>query len=177
MVEKKEGLINELVYNQTIYNNGENRIYPELLGLKGLIKKMSELKATTAYIRFNPFYCNSRLDCQIEYDDYMFYMECRDIFTMEEQEAHWTQCMDNIYDIPHELEQYKDMNENKKRMARILYPICKNGDYESFHNHLNVYENYLNELIPLLFSKAIENLKLSQEDLAFGYFCFEVDSD
>lgn len=176
MLRKKENLINELVIYQTSYNNGESRIYPTISGLKIIIRKMVKIKETTGYIKFNPFYKNAKLNCQIEFDDFMFYMECRDTFTMEDQEVHWTQCMDNIYDVPHEVEKYEYMDEDKKRMARILYPICKTGDYESFHNHLNNYEDYLNELIPFLFCKAIKNLNLSQDDMAFGYFCFEVES-
>lgn len=177
MVEKKEGLINQLIYNQTVYNNGENSMFPHIMGITLIIKKLKLIEETCNYLRFNPFYRNAKLNCQIEFDDYMFYIECRDSFTVEEQEAHWTQCMDNIYDVPHEVEQYKDMNEDKKKMARILYPICKYGDFHKFHEYLNNYLEYLDELIPLLFSKAIVNLNLSQEDMSFGYFCFEVDSD
>lgn len=177
MIERKKGLINELIYNQTVYNNGQNHMYPNVMGIEFIIKNLKVIEETCNYIQFNPFYRNAKLNCQIEFDDYMFYMECRDAFTVEEQEAHWTKCMDKIYDVPHEVEQYEDMNEDKKRMARILYPICKTGDYESFHNHLKNYDDYLNELIPLLFCKAINNLNLSQVDMAFGYFCFEVNSD
>lgn len=176
MIEKKEGSINEFIFNQTVYNTGANAIYPTIMNLIYIIKKISEIDATTKYIKFNPFYKNSKLNCQIEYDDYMFYMECRDAYTLEELESHWTQCMDRIYDIPHEVQQYKDMSDDDKKQARILYPICKHGDYQKFHEYLNDYLEYLDELIPLLFGKAIESLNLNQEDMAFGYFCFEVHS-
>lgn len=177
MIERKKGLINELIYNQTVYNNGKNHMYPNIMRLEFIIKNLKEIEETCNYVRFNPFYRNAKLDCQIEFDDYMFYMECRDGFTIEDKEKHWTRCMDNIYDIPHEVEQYKDMSEDKKKMARTLYPLCKKGDCESFHKHLNDYKDYLDELIPLLFSKAIASLNLNQEDMAFGYFCYEIDSD
>lgn len=166
----------KLIYNQTVYNNGENRIYPNIMGMYLLIKKLNAIDETCNYIRFNPFYKNAKLNCQFEFDDYMFYMECRDNFTEQELEKHWTKCMDNIYDIPHEIKQYKDMNEYEKKQVQILYPVCKHGDYQTFHKYLNDYKEYLNELIPMLFEKVKDSLNLSQEDIAFGYFCFEVYS-
>ena len=177
MVEKKSGTINELIYDHTVYNNGVNRIYPNINEIKLIIKKLNLLESTCNYIRINPFYINTKLNCQIEFDEYMFYMECRKNFTKEDLEIHWTQCMDHIYDVPHEIKQYKDMNENEKRQARTLYPVCRYGDFQKFHEYLNRYENYLYELIPFLFKKVIEELDLNQEDMAFGYFCFEIHSD
>lgn len=176
MIEKKEGKINELIYNQTIYNGGKNCMYPNIMGLYLIIKMINEIDETCNYIKFNPFYRYARLDCQIEFDDYMFYMECRENFTEKELEEHWTRCMDNIYDVPHVVEQYGNMNENRKKQAQILYPICKHGNYQVFHKHLAEYRLYLDELIPILFAKVKENLNLSQEDIAFGYFCFEIHS-
>ena len=177
MIKKKQGAINELIYNQTIYNDGENCMFPSLIGIERIIKELNLIQSTCNYIRFIPFYRNAKLNCQIEFDDYMFYLECREDFTKEELEAHWTQCMDHVYDIPHEVKQYKDMSESEKRQARTLYPVCRHGDYQKFHEYLNRYKEYLNELIPLLFEKVIEGLNLSQDDMAFGYFCFEVHSD
>lgn len=176
MIEMKEGKVNELIYNETVYNKSTNTLSPNLIEIGLIIKQLCQIEETCNYIQFNPFYRNSRLDCQIEFDDYMFYMECRDNFTKEEIETHWTECMDNIYDIPHEVKQYTEMSEYEKRMARTLYPICKNGDFESYHQYLQNFNNYLDELIPKLFEEAIKKLDLNQDDLAFGYFCFEVNS-
>ncbi|MEG1461949.1 hypothetical protein [Anaerorhabdus sp.] len=176
MIEKKEGIINGIIHDNTAYNNSNNRYYPTINGLKFLIEELLSVNETTLYIKFNPYYVNSKLNCQIEFDEYMFYMECRDDFTEAELEEHWTRCMDNIYDIPHEIEQYKNMSEDRKKQAQILYPVCKHGDYQAFHKYLNNYKEYLNELIPMLFEKAKDNLNLTQDDMAFGYFCFEVHS-
>ena len=84
MIEKKQGLINKLIYNQTVYNQGNNVMFVNTIGIEILINKIKELKQTTEYIKFNPFYWNSRLNSQVEFDDYMFYMECRDDFTQED---------------------------------------------------------------------------------------------
>lgn len=176
MITRKEGSINNLIYDKTIYNNNTSKIYLTINQFEFLIKDLLCINETTLYIKFNPFYVNSKLNCQIEFDDYMFYMECREDFTSDDMKEHWTNCMDHIYDIPHEIEQYDEMDNDKKRMARILYPICKVGDYKSFHNYLDNYREYLNELLPILFNEAIDKLELSVDDMAFGYFCFEVNS-
>lgn len=177
MIEKKEGKVNELIYNKTVYNNSMNTLSPNLIEIGLIIKQLCEIDETCNYIRFNPFYRNAKLNCQLEFDEYMFYMECRENFTREELELHWTQCMDKIYDIPHDVKQYREMSETEKREARTLYPICEYGDYQKFHNYLINYRNYLDELIPVLFAKAKDSLNLSQDDMAFGYFCFEIYSD
>lgn len=176
MIEKKKGLINELIYNQTIYNNGKSRMYPNIMGLELLIKNLCLIDETCNYIRFNPFYRNSRLNCQIEFADYMFYMESRENFTKDDLVEHWNQCTNRVYDIPHKVKQYEEIKEYYKKKAPILYPLCKKGDYQQFHKFLKIYKEYLNELIPLLFEKVIEELDLNQDDIAFGYFCFEVHS-
>lgn len=178
LIKKKEGAINELIYNQTVYNNGKNCLFPNLNNLNIIIEGINLIQSTCRYIYFNPFYYHAKLKCQIEFDDYLFYMECRDDFTEEELENHWTQHMDHIYDVPHEVKQYKEMSEAEQKQARILYPVCRHGDVQKFHEYLNRYQEYLyDELIPLLFKQATDMFKLSQEDMAFGYFCFEVFSD
>lgn len=176
MIKRKKGLINEIIYNETVYNNNQNRFYPAILELNHLIDKIIEAKATTEYVRIIPFYINSKLNGQVEFDEYMFFIMCQDDFTEVEFKEHLTSCMDHIYDIPHDVEQYDDMSEEKKRDARIRYPICKNGDYETYIQYLLRYKEYLNELIPILFDKVVKKLNLSQDDMAFGYFCFEVHS-
>jgi len=56
MIEKKQGLINKLIYNQTVYNQGNNVMFVNTIGIEILINKIKELKQTTEYIKFNPFY-------------------------------------------------------------------------------------------------------------------------
>lgn len=178
MIEKKPGAINELIYDQTPYNKGEKHIYSNLIRFSGLIKELTNVQATCGYIRFKPFYYHAKLKCQIDFDDYLFYLECRDDFTEEERESHWTQYMDHNHDIPHEVKQYKDMSEAEQKQARILYPICRHGDVQRFHEYLNRYQKYLyDEIIPMLWQEVREKLALNQADAAFGYFYLEVSSD
>lgn len=167
MVLKKEGAINEVVYNHTVYNKGENRYYPTIGGLRILIKEIIETNTTTDYIRFTPFYINYRLDGQIEFDEYMLYIECRDFFTKEELERHLSVCIGK---------NYSEFSDEELRFAHIRYPLCKHNDVSEFKRLLLSYEEYLNELIILLFNKVREEVNLSIDDMAFGHFCFEVHS-
>lgn len=47
MLTKKEGTINGIVYDYTVYHNGRYRLYPTLVDLKGLIRKIIESGSTT----------------------------------------------------------------------------------------------------------------------------------
>lgn len=35
------------------------------------------------------------------------------------------------------------MSEGEKRQARTLYPVCRHGDYQKFHQYLNRYQEHL----------------------------------
>ena len=168
MVLKKQGAINEIVYNNTVYNSGQNRYYPTVSDLVFLITKIIEAKDTTEYIRFNPFYVNYRLDRQIEFDEFVFYLECRAHFSEIELQNHLSENFGKNYD---------EMSEEEKRIASILSPLCKTKDVERFKEHLLSYKTYLNELIPLLFNRAKIEMELGEAEIPFGFFCFEVHSN
>ena len=176
MIQKKEGKINEIIYNFTVYNERNARLDVTYNQLLHIIQELLKADETSKYIRINPFYVNGKLKRQLEYDEYMFYMECRADFTEVDLKSHWSKCMDNIYDIPHKIKQYDDMNEEEQRKAKTLYPLCNFGDVEKFHLYLINFRNYLNELLPVLLEDAVKKLNISYDDLAFGYFCFEIHS-
>lgn len=168
MIIKKQGKVNEIVYQYTVYNDGQNRYYPTINDLVFLIKKIVEANDTTEYLRINPFYVNYRLDRQIELDEYMFYLECRDNFSESDIREHHSAMFGK---------EYKEMTEEEKKKADILYPLCKTKDTERFKRLLLSYKTYLNELIPFLFSKVKTELSLTEDDIPFGFFCFEVHSN
>ncbi|PPV11890.1 hypothetical protein AWN73_20240 [Clostridium butyricum] len=168
MIIKKEGVINDIIYNNTVYHNGEYRIYPTLSQLKNLIKEIIQSKATTECIRVTPFYNNAKLNQQIEFDEYMFYMECREHVDDKSVENHIGLCIDK---------KYVDMNYEEIRLGKILFPLCKNKDTETYKKSLEVYVEFLYELIPRLMEISKSKMELKDEDLAFGYFCFEVQSE
>lgn len=168
MIQKKHGLINEIVYNNTVYNGGQNRYYPTISELDFLITKIIEANETTEYIRFNPFYVNHRLHRQIEFDGFIFYLECRESFSESDLRNHFSENIGKDYD---------EMSEEEERIANILYPLCKIKDTERYKELLLSYKAYLNELIPFLFNKAKIEMNLVEDDMAFGFFCFEVHSN
>lgn len=167
MIVKKEGIINEIIYEHTVYHNGEYRIYPTISYLKYLIEEIVRSKSTTKYIRFTPFYKNARYNQQIEFDDYMFYMECREQVDNKSVENHIELCLDKKYD---------DMNHEEIRIGKILFPLCKNKDIETYKKLLEIYVEFLDELIPKLMEISKCKIGLKDEELVFGYFCFEVHS-
>lgn len=169
MIEKQEGKINEIIYEFTTYHSGKYRLYPTITLLYRLIQEIIDAKATTEYIRITPFYENVRLMKQIEFDEYMFYIECREDEISEEDRLN--QVLENL-EIPNGI-----ITEEDIEMGKILYPLCKHNDVEQFNLALKNFCKYLNdELLIKMFKIAKEDLQLNEDDLAFGYFCFEVHS-
>jgi hypothetical protein len=168
IIEKKQGIINEIIYNNTVYHNQQYIYCPTIINLEYIIKQIIKTNSTTEYVRFNPFYRSYKTNTQIEFDSHMFYIECRNNFTKEEQEEHISDSSDKLY---------ADMTDEERKEGHILYPLCKNGDYENFNQCLMSFQKYLDILIPKLFQEAINKLQLKEEDIPFGYFCFEVDSE
>ena len=80
-----KGEINEIVYNNTVYYNGKHKIYPTITELKGILDEIISSDSTTEYIRITPFYINEEVDMQIEFEEFMFYIECRDGFDEKDQ--------------------------------------------------------------------------------------------
>lgn len=168
MIIQKEGIINEIIYRNTVYHNGEYKIYPTISELKNLIQEIIRSKATTKYIRFTPFYSNAKLNQQIEFDEHMFYIECREQVDGKSLENHIGLCLGK---------DYVDMDDEEVRLGKILFPLCKNNDTETYRKSLEAYVEYFDELLPRLMEMSKSMMKLKNEDLAFGHFCFEVQSE
>lgn len=163
MTEKPEGKINEVVYNHTAYMGGERVIFLTTGGLYHLIDDLIKANATTEYLRITPFYRNPKINRQREFDELMFFMECRESVTEEEEMA----------------EILEEINQNSLMdlpAGKALRPMCRFDDPEKFGRALTTYCDYLNTAIPQMFAIAKEELNLSEEDLGFGYFCFEIHS-
>jgi hypothetical protein len=165
IIERKKGIINGIIYDNTVYHNGEFRIYPTISGLKWLIREIVKSNSTTEYIRITPFYVNEKLNRQIEFDEYMFYLECRDYFDDNELRDHIGLCFGKEYVI---------MEDEEIRHCKILFPLCKNNDVEAYKRLLEAYVKFLDELIPKLMEICKLKMSLKDNDFAFGYFCFEV---
>lgn len=168
MSEKPKGKINEIVYEYTSYYGGQYRLFPTLLSLDELLNDLIKAKTTTRYLRINPFYQNAKVNQQIEFTDFMFYLECRESFTEEEQKNH---ILENI--------EYNEsiISDIKLEIGKVLYPLCRFDDYQKFGDSLKTYREHLNGTLPEMFDAAKKEMNLKEEDYAFGYFCFEIDSE
>ena len=168
MIKKKRGKINEIVYNNTAYYDGKYQHYPTITELKSILDEIINSNSTTNYIRITPFHINEQLNMQIEFEEYMFYIECRASFDEKEQKSHILNCLEPI-DQPRAL--------NDLKLGAILYPLCKNNDVTSYKNALGKYKDSLNEILPKMMDIAKSEMELKEEDIAFGYFCFEIHSE
>ncbi|MCM3667354.1 hypothetical protein M3204_23550 [Mesobacillus subterraneus] len=167
ILKKSRGKINEIIYNNTAYYNGKYRYYPTITGLKSILDEIIGSSSTTEYIRITPFYINELLDRQIEFEEYMFFIECRDWFDEKIQEMHILECLDPI-DTPRAL--------SDLRLGAILYPLCQKNDVDYFKNALQKYKDTLNELLLKMMDIAKLEMNLKEGHLPFGYFCFEIHS-
>lgn len=167
MLKQKRGKINEIVFNNTAYYKGRYRYFPTITYLKGILEEIINCDSTTDYIRITPFYRNEELNHQIEFEEYMFYIECRDWFDEKIQEIHILDCL-NPVDTPRAL--------NDVKLGAILYPLCKNNDVVSFQKALEKYKDSLREILLRMMEIAKLEMELKEEHLPFGYFCFEIHS-
>ncbi len=188
-LQKKSGIINEIIYEHIACYGGTKIHYLPIPLLRVLIDEIKKSGATTKYIRVTPFYrvANNRIYTQEELDDFMFYLECKEDFTEEDVNLRTSEAIARPYsEISEEDKQagvdwqhkdYEELTEEEKRRGHILLPLCRHGDVNSYKQALERYENYLEELIPLAFEEAKRLLELKETDYPFGYFCFEVQSE
>ena len=167
MLEKDNGKINEIVHNNTAYYNGQYRYFPTISGLNGIIDEIIESNTTTDYIRFTPFYRNEQTNMQVEFEEYMFYIECREWLDEEVQNQHIKECLDPV-DSPRALEDFE--------LGAILYPLCTFNDTDCYKKALLTYKKTLRKMLLQMFEIAKVEMKLKEEDIPFGYFCFEIHS-
>lgn len=168
LIKKGKGKINEIIYNNTVYYKGKYRYYPTISDLNHILDEIISSVSTTNYIRITPFYINERLDMQIEFEEFTFYLECRDWFDEKIQETHILDCLNPID---------KQRTLNNLRLGAILYPLCKNNDVVSFQKALKKYKESLWEILPKMMEIATSEMDLKEMDLPFGYFCFEIHSE
>lgn len=160
--------INQIIEDHTSYHNGKYRYNPTISGLNSLLEDILQSHSTPKeYIRITPFYRNEKLMRQIEFEGYMFFVECRDSIDENLQRKHILECMD-VPDVPRVLKDIK--------VGAILYPLFLREDVSSFQGALIKYQNALNDLLPQMMKVTNEVLELTEEDYAFGFFCFEVHS-
>ncbi|MFP5115245.1 hypothetical protein ACSU64_23115 [Bacillaceae bacterium C204] len=81
------------------------------------------------------------------------------------KEMHVLECL-NPVDTPRAL--------NDLKLGAILYPLCKNNDVVSFQKALKKYKETLSEILPKMMKISTSVRELKEDDLPFGFFCFEI---
>lgn len=156
MIERKEGLVNQILYDYTVYHDGKYRFYPSVSGMFFIIEKMIESNETTEMLTFIPFYeCD---EFMVEFGEMMFYLECRENVTPEQVEVFLENCWEQ-----------KDIHER--------CCLCDIKDVETFQNALKKYMEYIKRKIPEITEWIMEEYDIKTEELLRGYICFETYSD
>ncbi|MGL5042014.1 MAG: hypothetical protein ACRC6X_02780 [Culicoidibacterales bacterium] len=168
IIERQEGKINEIVYDQTVFHAGRYHFYLPLMELDLMIVQIIASNVTTEYVRMIPFYRNQALDRQLELDEYMFFISCQDNFSEEEYIEYLSNNIGKEYHL---------MSPEEKKWAKIRFPLCKTGDIMAYQAAWLRFKAFLPEYILFLFEKAKKELKLKEKDIPFGYFCFEINSE
>lgn len=163
MIEKKDGIINEIVYDNTVYHNGEYRIYQSLPSLINVLEEIIKANVTTESLGITPFYRSACKKGQVEFDNKMFYLECRDEVSENEYLTFMEECCDEGEEISEDI---------KKR-----FYLCKSNDFITFSESIKKYIDYLDILIPQMADTLKSEYNFTQDQLLFGYFCFSIDSE
>lgn len=161
MILRKPGTVNGIVYEYTVYGEGKYKFYLPIYDLMWLIDKIIACGEYTKRINFNPFFISEKTGF-VEFDEYMCHIECVKNTDIQTSDLFVEKC--------------KGENETLDE-AKRHYALC--GSVAEFHNALLSYKYYITEKIPQLAMdlKSNKKLFLTDEDLLFGYFCFEVYSD
>ena len=174
MKEGKEGVIKNIIYVNTSYQDSKCRIYPTITNLFGILREIIRTEETTGSIQITPFYINEKLDFQEELDIGVFYLECADIVTVEDKQNFLRKQMywlhpDSDYRI---LENYISMEDVEHTNF-----LVEKKDIAGFQDSINRYMDYLMiRGIPQMMEWLYGMTKLDVASLPYGYFCFEIVS-
>lgn len=167
--------INHLVLNHTRLKDGHSLIYPSLTDLMVLLNHIIEMEQTTDSLSVTPFYINEKANLHEEFDFGGLYIECRDFVTAEEADNFWLDSkfwgwLGAEYNL---LSHYVTDDDLKKSQF-----LCQKDDITRFHQIILTYQDFLMRRgIPQMMAWLYDLCGLRDEDLAYGYFCFEVYSD
>lgn len=170
MIGKRDDKINQIVQKHTSYRQGEDVLFLSLRELLVLFQEIVDAEKTTKFLRVIPFYENVRYQSDIELDEYMFFLSCRETIDESDVEAHLLDCVIEEAPMP-PLDEEGNSWEN-------LFPLCRFDDPGCFGELVQRYQQYLmNALLPFLFEQVKKDVGLKEKDFAYGFFCFEVQSD
>lgn len=162
MLERKNGVINQIVYDNTVYHNGEYRLYPSISSLLGILETIIKSNATTQSFVLIPYYRNKKFNIQLEFDNMSFCVECENNVSEESKNMFLERCCNDGEKI----------NEDIRR-RNIL---CDTKDIEGFKNAICSYIDYLDILVPKMMDEVMNTCGYSVGEIFFGHICFHVAS-
>lgn len=121
IIKRKNGAVNQIVYAYTVYCNGKHHFYLPICDLTALIHRIIQCNEITKHITFNPFYLFSKGEekRQIEFDDYMCYIECRENADNDIRRQFINDCMTK-YDNCCELKNVEPYEEVVRHIMRFV---------------------------------------------------------
>ena len=162
MLIKKYGAINQIVFDNTVYRNGECRIYPSVSSMLNILEMIIDAKATTESLVLIPYYRNKRKNQQVEFDKMTFCIECRNNVTEEQEMLFLESCC----------EEGEKINEDIRKRNFL----CDFNDVKGFSKAICTYINYLDTLIPKITKILLEEYDFTVNELLYGHICFSIES-
>ena len=154
-----KGKISEIVYKSTRDYNPQFCTYLAIHQLLRLLELIIEADETTEYLRITPFYRNSICNFQIEYDELMFFIECRDNISSQEKKNFIEECRGESID---------------RKEAEVLFCLCNSSDKKTFHKAILKYRDYLKVIARKIYKDVKSGRYIDDEEMLAGCICFEV---
>lgn len=126
-----------------------------------------EIEILSNFLCITPYYVNEQIERSIEFQEYIFFLECREVVDEETQKLHIKERLGD---------QGAERYPIDTRVAEILYPLCKKNDSECFKQALSLYKSFLKEMLLRMMKITRIEMELKEGDIPFGYFCFEIIS-
>lgn len=163
MIERKEGVINHIVYDNTVYHDGEYHFYLAVPQLFRVLDLIIESNQTTKSLRIIPFYRNEKLQSQIEFENMIYYIECDYDVTLEQKNYFLESCCEDNRIVDNEIQ--------------TRFCLCDFNDVLTFQKSVRKYRDYLKMKIPQMTESILYEYNIKIIDLLYGYICFEIYSE
>ncbi len=171
LMDGRLNAIGETIFKYIAIENGLFHRYLPIEILMDLVDSIKKTGITTEYLRFVPFYKNCKTGEYIEFDEYAFYIECRENITQEEIEKFrdecWAEEWNSAWGIKRRVEVIRD---RKKRQ----FHLCRSGDVEDFNKALDIYIDYALTFFYEIGKELVEFYNIKEQDFLYGYFSFEI---
>ena len=163
MIERKEGVINNIVYDYTVYHHGDYHYYLAVPQIFKILNLIVESNQTTKSLRVFPYYRNEKLQHQIEFENMIFYIKCDYNVTFEQRQSFLKSCCEDHRDVDNDIQ--------------TRFCLCDFKDVFTYQRSIIKYCEYLKMKIPEITDFILNEYKIEGRDLLYGYICFEIYSE